>query len=119
MAREPIRTWCFAVVLVRRGDEFLLVQERKHGQTWYRPAGRVEPAERLADTALRETLEETGVPVELDGILRVEHSPLPDGTARLRAVFLAHPVDDRPPKSVADEESLQAGWFCAADLPRL
>ena len=41
MARTPIPTWCFAIVVVRRGDQFLLVQERSHGQPWYLPAGRV------------------------------------------------------------------------------
>ena len=42
MPREAIPTWFFAIVVVRRGDRFLLVHERKHGQLWYLPAGRVE-----------------------------------------------------------------------------
>jgi len=41
--REPIPTWYFALVIVRDGDRFALVQETKHGQRWYLPAGRVEP----------------------------------------------------------------------------
>ena len=109
MAREPIPTWCFAVVVVRRGDEFLLVHERKHGQLWYLPAGRVEPGETFVDAARRETLEETGVPVRVVGVLRVEHSPRGAG-ARLRVVFLAEPVDATPPKAVPDDESLGAEW---------
>ena len=32
MSREAIATWSFAMV----------VRERKHGQLWYLPAGRVE-----------------------------------------------------------------------------
>lgn len=74
MAREPIPTWCFAVVVVRRGDRFLLVHERKHGQLWYLPAGRVEPGESFATAACRETLEEAGVPIRVTGLIRVEHS---------------------------------------------
>lgn len=101
--------WCFAVVVVRRGDQFLIVHERKHGQLWYLPAGRVEPGETFVAAAQRETLEETGVPVRVVGILRVEHSPRPTG-ARMRVVFLAEAVDDTPPKSVPDEESLGAAW---------
>ncbi len=33
MSKKPIPTWFFVLVVVRRGNEFLLVQERKHGQT--------------------------------------------------------------------------------------
>ncbi len=106
MARA-IPTWCFAVAVVRRGDQFLIVHERKHGQLWYLPAGRVEPGETFFAAACRETLEETGIPIRVVGVLRVEHSP-GRTAARLRVVFLAEPIDDTPPKSVPDEESLEA-----------
>jgi phosphatase NudJ len=119
MAREPIPTWYFALVVVRRGDRFLLVQEAKHDQLWYLPAGRVEPGETFAAAAVRETLEESGVPVELEGVLRIEHSPREDGYARVRVLFLARPVDDTPPKREPDEHSLRAVWVRLADLPRL
>src|SRR4051812_21976008 len=109
MAREPIPTWCFALVVVRRGDQFLLVHERKHGQLWYLPAGRVEPGESFADAAVRETLEEAGIPVRITGVIRVDHSPSPVG-ARMRVIFLADPAADTPPKSVPDDESLGAAW---------
>jgi len=118
MGRNAIPTWYFAVVIVRRGDRFLLVHERKHGQLWYFPAGRVEPGETLIEGARRETLEETGVPVAIDGILRIEHSPTHSG-ARVRVLYTAHPIDDTPPKSVPDEESLEAGWFTLDELDRL
>jgi ADP-ribose pyrophosphatase YjhB (NUDIX family) len=88
MPRDPVSTWFFVKVVVRQGDRFLLVQERRFNQPWHVPAGRAEPGETLVAAALRETLEETGVPVELDGILRVEHSPHPD-KAYLGAIFLA------------------------------
>jgi phosphatase NudJ len=115
--RSGIPTWFFAMVVVRWQGRFLLVHERKHGQRWYLPAGRVEPGERLVDGAVRETLEETGVPVRIDGVLRVEHSPSPSGT-RCRVFFSATPVDDRPPRTVPDDESLGAAWVSLADLDR-
>src|ERR1041384_6124936 len=71
-ARGPIPTWSFALVVVRRGHRFLLTQERKYGATWSIPGGRVEPGETLAQAAVREVLEETGVPAKLDGVLRGE-----------------------------------------------
>jgi phosphatase NudJ len=115
MARRPIPSYFYALVVVRRGDQFLLVDERSHGGGWYLPAGRVEEGEDLLTAARRETLEESGIPVVLDGILRIEHSPLPDMT-RCRVFFLGHPADDRPPKSVPDDESLGARWFTIDEL---
>lgn len=119
MARDPIPSHCFALVVARLGRRVLLVHERKHGQLWYLPAGRVEPGETFAQAARRETLEEAGVPIEVDGILAVQHTPQL-GSQRTRVVFTARPADDTPPKSVPDEESLEARWVTleeAAALP--
>lgn len=118
MSRTPAATWFFSLVVVRRGDRFLLVHERKHGQTWYLPAGRVEPGEDLATAALRETLEETGVEVELEGILRVEHNPGVEAT-RVRVFYLARPVGDGAPKQAPDEHSLAARWVTLEEMRRL
>jgi phosphatase NudJ len=116
MAREPIPTWWFALVVVRSGPRFLVVHERKHGQLWYLPAGRVEPGEDLAQAACRETLEETGVPIVLEGILRVEHTSTPAGTARARVIFVARPAGDAAPRAVPNEESLGAAWVTLEEL---
>lgn len=119
MPKEPIPTWFFALVVVRMGRRILLVQERKHGQGWYLPAGRVEAGETLAQAARRETLEESGVPIVLEGILRVEHSPTLQGQARCRVFFVARPEDDTPPRTIANEESLGARWVAYEDLDDL
>jgi ADP-ribose pyrophosphatase YjhB (NUDIX family) len=116
--RDPIPTWFFVKVVVRQDGRFLLVQERRFEQPWHLPAGRSEFGETLVAAALRETLEEAAVPIVLDGILRVEHSPHPD-KAYLGVIFLAHPAADVPPKSVPDEESLAAGWFTLEEAERL
>ena len=115
MARDPIPTWYFALVIVRKDGRFLLVHECKHGQRWYLPAGRAEFGETLPAAACRETREETGVPIRLTGLLRLEHTPILGG-ARVRAVFLAEPIDETPPKSMPDSESLGAAWVSIADL---
>ena len=119
MPAEPIPSWYFALTVVRRDDQFLLVQERKHGQRWSLPAGHAEPAETLPGAAVRETREEAGLLVRLTGIYRVEHTPLAEG-ARVRVIFGAEPADERPPKQTPDMHSLRAGWFSlpeAAGLP--
>ena len=115
MSREPIPTYFFSLCVVRLGPRFLLVHERKHGQQWFFPGGRCEPGETLVEAARRETLEEAGVPIVIDGLVRLEHSP-GRGHARVRAIFLAHPEDDTPPKSIADEHTLEAAWFSCDEL---
>jgi 8-oxo-dGTP pyrophosphatase MutT (NUDIX family) len=117
MPREPIPTWCFALVVVRKGDRFLLIQESKYGEPWYLPGGRVEAGESFIEAAVRETREEAGIPVRVTGVIRIEHSPSPAGS-RMRVLYLAEPTDDTPPKSEPDDESLRAAWVTLDDLPK-
>ncbi len=117
-AREAMPAWFYALVVVRRGDRFLLVEETDHGGGWYLPAGRVEPGESLTDAALREVREEAGIDVRLTGVYRCEHTAFDEG-ARLRVIFAAEPVDDTPPKSIPDEHTLRADWFTAEEAARL
>jgi phosphatase NudJ len=118
MSREAIPTWFFAMVVVRLGRRFLVAHERKHGQRWYLPAGRVEPGETIVDAAVRETYEETGVRVKVDALLRVEHAPSPEG-ARVRVFVLASPIDDEAPRAEPNEHSLEARWVTLDELDTL
>jgi 8-oxo-dGTP pyrophosphatase MutT (NUDIX family) len=119
LPRDPVPTWSYVFAVVQKDDRFLLVQETKHGRSWYLPAGRVEPHESLVAAVHRETLEEAGVPIVLEGLLRVERTVRAGNGVRLRVFFAARPADDTPPKSVADAESLGAGWFTLAEAARL
>jgi phosphatase NudJ len=103
---------------VRSEDRFLLVHERDYGQSWYLPAGRVEFGESPLDAACRETEEEAGVAIVVDGIIRVEHTPIQHG-ARVRVIFAARPAGDTLPKLKADEHTLEAGWFNLEEMKRL
>ena len=116
--RGPIPTWYFALVVVRLGHRFLLTQEHKYGATWSIPGGRVEPGETLSEAAIREVLEETGVPVKLDGVLRVEHSP-GEGSARIRVIFVGSPLDDTAPRTTPDDESLGAAYLTLEQIREL
>jgi 8-oxo-dGTP pyrophosphatase MutT (NUDIX family) len=115
MARPAIPTWYFALVVVRRGHRFLLTQEQKYGNSWSIPGGRVEPGESITTAAIREVHEETGVPIRLDGVLRVEHT-LDEYGARIRVLFVGSPIDDTPPKTTADEESLGAAYLTLEEI---
>ena len=120
MTRNAIPTWFFVLVIVRMGHRVLLVHEREGDQGWYLPAGKVAPTESLEAAALREALEESGVPVVLEHILRIEHTPLWNGSSRVRVIFVARPAGDTPPRDCPNDHTLGAGWFSLeemADLP--
>ena len=118
MGHGPIPSWFFALVVVRAHDRFLLVHERKHGGGWYLPAGRVEPGETLAEAAIRETREESGVEIVLEGLLRLEHRPMERG-ARLRAFFSARPVPGSTPRTTPNEHTLEARFVTLAEASAL
>lgn len=119
MAPEPIPTWYFVLVVVHYQGRFLLVQECQHEEQWYIPAGKVLPGESLIEAAEREALEEGGIPVIPEGIIRIEHTPRPTGTVRVRVIFIARPKENKPPKDYADEQSLGARWFSLEELENL
>lgn len=67
-------------VICFRGEEVLLIRRGKAprlGQ-WSIPGGRVEPGERVTETALRELREETGVEAELLGLVDVVDGVWPE-----------------------------------------
>ena len=84
-----------AIVIVREG-RYLLVEERdKHSGelVFNQPAGHLEQGETLAAAALRETLEETGWEVRLQGILGVALYTAPaNGITYYRTTFIAEPI---------------------------
>jgi 8-oxo-dGTP pyrophosphatase MutT (NUDIX family) len=116
MSHSPISTYFIVLIAVRRGDQFLIIQENKPGFPWYLPAGHVEPGETFIEAARRECREEAGIDIVVDGLVRIEHKPVIAGDTRLRLFLAAHPADDTPPKSVADKNSLGARWITLDEL---
>lgn len=103
------------------GDDgrYLLVRETKavaRGRTAL-PAGGLEPGESLRDGAMREVAEETGLAVEIDGLIGLFHCPLTsERSYGMNVVFLAHPVGGTVTTSA---EHPEVGWFRADEIARL
>lgn len=90
-----MKTWAPHVTVatvVARDGRYLMVEERdKQTQALVlnQPAGHLEPHETLGQAAQRETLEETGWHIELQGVLGVALYPSPgNGITYLRMTFL-------------------------------
>ncbi|MER2566247.1 MAG: NUDIX domain-containing protein [Myxococcaceae bacterium] len=119
MSRAPIPTYSFALVVVKAGRKVALVRDRRDGVAWSLPGGRVNGGEELLAAARRYAATDTGMPVELEGVLRVQHTLVDGGEARLRICVVARPADDRALKTVADEHSVLAQWFTREQLTTL
>ncbi len=119
MSRAPVPTYTFALAVVKSGRKVALVRAKKDGIAWSLPGGRVNEGEELLAAARRYAAAELGVPVELEGILRVQHTLVDGGEARLRVCVVARPADDRPLKTLADEHSLVASWYTREQLASL
>ncbi|MGL5823803.1 MAG: NUDIX hydrolase [Nocardioides sp.] len=63
-----------AAALVLRDNEILLTQRSDNGN-WSMPGGAQDPGESLSHTAVRETLEETGITIRLHGLVGIYTDP--------------------------------------------
>jgi len=108
-----------ASAAIFRGGEVLLIQRGKEGPfrgLWSLPGGRIEPGEPVRAAAVREVLEETGVVVELAGVLDIHDVIRRDPPGNLvshyvLAVFYGRWISGEP---VAGDDALMAR-FVALD----
>lgn len=126
--RERIGTTVLEVptvsVLVFDAQQRVLLVRHAEGNDWTTPGGMIEPYETPADAALRETWEETGLLVELGGIVGVFGGELcastyanGDQVAWVATVFRATRVSGvlRPD----GEETLETRFVDRADIESL
>ncbi len=100
-------------------EEVLLCRRADDGH-WTPIGGILEPLEAPYLTAIRETLEETGVEIEVERMVACVVAgtvtyPNGDTVSYLDHVFRCHPVGGQA--EVADEESTEVGWFPVNQLP--
>jgi 8-oxo-dGTP pyrophosphatase MutT (NUDIX family) len=98
----------------------VLLQRRRDTGQWALPMGKMELGETPSECAIRETREETGVLVEVTGILGIFSDPghivqYGDGEIRqeYEVILLARPVSGEPS---VNEEASEVGWVASGDL---
>jgi ADP-ribose pyrophosphatase YjhB (NUDIX family) len=100
-----------------KGSEVLLVQPRANQDRWGLPKGHVDEGESFEDAAVRETLEETGILVDL--------IPITLGTAHVKLknedktiiIYMAVPRDDKSEPEPRDDENYRVAWWSIDALP--
>jgi 8-oxo-dGTP pyrophosphatase MutT (NUDIX family) len=112
-----------AGVLARAEDGRVLLQRRRDTGQWAIPMGKQEIGETVAECAIRETREETGVTVEVTGLLGIYSDPghivaYSDGEVRqeYEVILFGRPASGQP--TVSDEAS-DVSWFTIAELDGL
>ena len=103
------------------GTQVLLVRRADNGR-WTPVGGIVDPGEHPADTAEREVLEETGVRCEVEGLAAITVGPAAPYVNGDVVQFLTHTFRCRSvggEARVADEESVEVGWFAVDALPEM
>ncbi|MFJ9937661.1 NUDIX hydrolase [Streptomyces virginiae] len=112
-----------ASTIVVDDDGRVLLQRRTDNRMWALPGGRMEIGESIGECAIRETLEETGIEVEIVGVVGTYTNPrhvfaYDDGEVRqeFSICLLAHPTGGTLRTS---DESFEVAWFRAADTDDL
>ena len=113
-----------AGVLAVDGAGRVLLQRRRDTGQWAIPMGKQELGETVSQCAVRETEEETGVAVEVTGLLGIYSDPghvvfyTSDGETRqeYEIILLGRPVSGEPK---ANDEASAAAWFTVAELDGL
>lgn len=110
-------------VVVNDAGEILLIR-RTDNDNWAIPGGAMDLGESLVTTAVRETLEETGIQVEVTGLVGIFTDPrhvilyTSNGEARqeFSVVFTARPVGG---SLATSDESRDVRWTARDVLPSL
>ena len=103
--------------VIEDNGRFLLVEEQQRGRlVLNQPAGHLEPGESLIEAALRETLEETGWTVEIQGLVGVGLYTAPsNGVTYYRTTFFGRPLSHDPLRSL-DTGIERALWLTPAEM---
>jgi 8-oxo-dGTP diphosphatase len=113
-----VRAIPVAVAIVRDEEGRVLLGRRADNGLWSLPGGHVEAGETVAEAAVRETFEETGLQVRVDQAFGVYSRPHPyyldRGTHPVVVAFRCSRVGGELRLS---DETTELAWFAPDDLP--
>jgi ADP-ribose pyrophosphatase YjhB (NUDIX family) len=102
--------------IVPRAGKFLLVEEKVRGElVLNQPAGHLEANESLRDAACRETLEETGWTVELDGVVAIYQWSNGEDGHFVRFTFAARAIRHDETRRL-DDGIVKACWLDRGEI---
>ena len=111
---EPPPSWAppkhivsAAAIVVNDQNELLLILGPRRG--WEMPGGQVEEGESIRDAAIRETLEESGIRIEITGFCGIYQNV---SRGICNTLFTGKPVGGTPTPC---EEALEVGFFPLPD----
>ena len=115
MSREyPERPMVGVGVVVWRDDKFLLIQRGKPPRrgSWSLPGGAQELGETVRETAAREIREETGVEIEVKGLIDVFDTIARDdeGRIRLQYTLIDFTAEWQSGTPVAGDDAMGVRW---------
>lgn len=100
------------VAVIHNGK--ILLTQRDDFETWILPSGGVEEGESIAQAAIRETKEETGLDVELTRLVGV-YSRLSNMNPVHAVLFTAEPVGGEI--KCQEGETIAVEWFAFDEIP--
>jgi 8-oxo-dGTP diphosphatase len=106
------RSFATAVVLKEKA-RLVLLHKREDFRIWGLPGGNLEEGETPIQGAIRETYEETGYHIKIDGFVGEYHRPQ---MGDVRYVFRGQVMGGIPIQK--GTETLAVAWFPTHDLPR-
>ncbi len=116
----PIRPIAAVIAVVLRGPEVLLVRRINPPDAglWGFPGGKIEPGETLAQAALRELTEETGVMATAGAVIDALDVLDRDaaGVLRHHYILVAVACEWQAGEPVAADDASHAAWFTLASL---
>ena len=104
-----------SAVVIEEGQVLLI--QRKDFEVWGLPGGGIDPEETVAETAIREVREETGIDISLTRLVGIYSCPRWHGGGDHVIVFAARPNTNTNTITLQPTEIIDAGYFLPSDLP--